>query len=229
MPKPSLTYCASLVRTHDHDRYLCTLFAPAPVREAWFALFAFNHELATIAEIASEEMIGFMRFAWWREVLDEIYNGSAVRRHPVAGALAQAVVTYRLSRGPMDALLDAREERLTGAPFAGLPEWEAYFRATSSGLLELCALVAGAQPAAAIDELGIAWGCIGTARMQENSLLMKAAKEHLQGLREGLPEVFNPFRDTAEFYLKQLERGKRAEGSFMLPFTLCWQHFSRRF
>src|SRR5689334_8352843 len=110
---PSLSYCGDIVRTYDHDRYLCALFAPEAVRESWFALFAFNHELAAIPESVSEEMLGFIRFAWWREALDEIYLHKTPRSHPVVHALEHAIHEHKLPRAPFDSLLDAREARLS--------------------------------------------------------------------------------------------------------------------
>lgn len=222
------SHCAALVRAHDHDRYLCTLFAPVPVREVWFALFAFNHEIAVIAESVTEELTGLMRFAWWREVLNEIYAGGTVRRHPVAQALAQAVRAHELPRMPLQALLDAREAAFMGKSCATIEEWEDYFRATSSGLLELCAVAAGMAPTKAIADLGIAWGCIGTVRIGENALLLQTAAKYLDSAYKALPVIFLPFRDTAAFYLKRLGRDKKTRHAFLLPLTLWLRDFLRR-
>ena len=60
-----LSYCAALTRQHNRPRYLCSLFAPAEVREGWFSLFAFVHEIENIAHKVGEEMVGFVRYAWW--------------------------------------------------------------------------------------------------------------------------------------------------------------------
>jgi phytoene/squalene synthetase len=225
-----LSHCAALTREHDHDRYLCALFAPPPAREAWFALFAFNHEIASIPERVSEEMIGFVRFAWWREALDEIYAGAAVRRHPVAEALAKAVTGHALPRAPLDAMLEAREARIGGKAFADAREWEPYFMATSSSLLMLCAAVAGAETTPAVDALGMAWAYVGTARgaalageTENAQALADAGAAHLEHAREGLPACFSPFATTAGFYLKRLKAGKTTgrEAALPLTFTLC--------
>ena len=62
-------HCAALVREADRDRYLATLFAPAEHRDALFALYAFNVEIARVRELAREPMPGEIRLQWWREVL----------------------------------------------------------------------------------------------------------------------------------------------------------------
>ena len=49
-----LSYCAGQVRAHQHDRYLATLLAPAGARDALFALYAFDHEIARVRHIVSQ-------------------------------------------------------------------------------------------------------------------------------------------------------------------------------
>ena len=78
-------HCETLVREADKDRFLATLFAPAPRRRALHALYAFNVEIARVRELAREPMPGEIRLQWWRDVL-----GGAAHRgggHPVASAL----------------------------------------------------------------------------------------------------------------------------------------------
>lgn len=227
-----LSHCASLVRAYDHDRYLCTLFAPPAAREAWFALFAFNHEIASVSELVSEEMIGFMRFAWWREALDEIYAGAPVRKHPVAQALAAAVSVYALPRAPFDAMIEARQARFGGQAFTDASQWEPYFRATSSSLFALCAVAAGVEMTQAADALGMAWAYAGTARgaaqagERENAqALAEAGQAQLERAQSGLPACFKSFAATAGFYLKRLKVGKKTGREATLPLTLmlCWR------
>ena len=62
-------YCETLVREADKDRFVATLFAPAPRRRALHALYAFNVELARVRELAREPMPGEIRLQWWRDVL----------------------------------------------------------------------------------------------------------------------------------------------------------------
>ena len=92
-----LSYPASLVRQHDHDRFLCSLFAPSEKREGLFALYAVNSEIARTREIVSEPMLGLIRLQWWREAIDSVYSDTP-REHEVVKALHTLVQHTALSR-----------------------------------------------------------------------------------------------------------------------------------
>ena len=94
-------HCAALVREADRDRYLATLFAPAQHRDALFALYAFNVEIARVRDLAREPMPGEIRLQWWREVLSGERGGEAAA-HPVAAALRETLARYRHCRRPAD-------------------------------------------------------------------------------------------------------------------------------
>ncbi len=51
-------HCVALVREADHDRYLATLFAPAEHRDALYALYAFNVEIARVRDVARQPIAG---------------------------------------------------------------------------------------------------------------------------------------------------------------------------
>ena len=86
-------YCETLVREADKDRFVATLFAPAPRRRALHALYAFNVELARVRELAREAMPGEIRLQWWRDILGGARTGEA---GPVASALTATVIRYGL-------------------------------------------------------------------------------------------------------------------------------------
>src|SRR3990170_2028933 len=100
-------HCAALVREADRDRFLATLFAPTEHRDALFALYAFNAEIARVRELAREPMPGEIRLQWWRDTLLGATAGDAAA-HPVAAALREAVVRYRLPPAMLGDLIDAR-------------------------------------------------------------------------------------------------------------------------
>ena len=77
---------AQLVRTADPDRYLSALFAPADKRPLLLALYAFNIEIARVADTVREPMMGEIRLEWWRETLAGAKQGMP-RNHDVARAL----------------------------------------------------------------------------------------------------------------------------------------------
>ena len=74
---------ASLVKAHDYDRYIATLFAPQDKREALFSLYAFDAEVSRIAELVHDPMPGEIRLQWWRDVINGARDGEAAG-HPVA-------------------------------------------------------------------------------------------------------------------------------------------------
>jgi phytoene synthase len=162
-----LSPVACLVRDHDHDRFATVLFAPAARREALFALYAFNYEIARVREIVSEVLLGRIRLQWWREALDESFAGGVVRRHVVALPLAAAIRERGLSRAPFERLLEARERDLYAAPPASLAELETYADDSSAALIELALEILGVRRAEMTDvarDVGIAYGLAGLLR-----------------------------------------------------------------
>jgi len=97
-----------MVRRGDPVRFRTALFAAPKAREGLFALYAFNLEIAKIAPMVSEPMIGEIRLQWWRDSLEMIFGDGAVRRHEVVEPLSALVRSRGLPRAPFDALIDAR-------------------------------------------------------------------------------------------------------------------------
>jgi phytoene synthase len=160
-----LSPCAEQVRRHDPDRYLCALFAPAARREALFALYAFNGEVARTREQVSEPMLGLIRLQWWRDAVAAIYDGKPPK-HDVAQALSAAVAAGGLERAEIDRLIDSREGDLDDDPPADLAALEDYAEATSATLVRLAVGVLGGGAGArqAARHVGIAWALNGLLR-----------------------------------------------------------------
>lgn len=136
MSATAASFCADLIRQHDRDRYITSLFAPADVRPALQAVYAFNLEVARTREAVSEPMLGEIRLQWWREAIDEMFAGTP-RRHEVVTALAAAVGGRPALRGHLDAIIDARAADLYDTRFPTLAELEAYAEATSANVIRL--------------------------------------------------------------------------------------------
>ena len=88
----------AIVRRHDRDRYQTALFAPSDRREALFALYAFNYEVARVREAVTTPMLGQIRLQWWREVIEAAYSGGPARRHEVVTPLVTAITAFGLTR-----------------------------------------------------------------------------------------------------------------------------------
>ena len=110
-----LSPVAALVRRHDRDRFQTVLFAPAARREALFALYAFNYEIARVRERVTEPTLGRIRLEWWREAIAAAYEDGPVRHHVVVEALTDAIREHAPTREHFDRLIDARETDLDGA------------------------------------------------------------------------------------------------------------------
>ena len=96
-----------IARAADPDRALSAVFAPHDVRADLFALYAFNAELARIADQVTEPGLGDIRLQWWREAVDRAASGESVG-HPVADAFGEMLSRRTLSRERVAALIDAR-------------------------------------------------------------------------------------------------------------------------
>lgn len=100
-----LSYCADMVRAHDRDLYLLALFVPAAKREGLLSLYALATELSHLRHMVSEEMIGHIRYAWWRETLEALYAGTPRPGHPVLEALQPQLA--QLPQAHLMALVEA--------------------------------------------------------------------------------------------------------------------------
>src|SRR5271165_63811 len=92
------------LRAADPDRYFASLFAPAQLRPHLFALYAFNHEVARIAETVREPMLGAIRLEWWRETAEGASRG-APRNHDVARGLGALFAQKAVTLGDLEALI----------------------------------------------------------------------------------------------------------------------------
>jgi 15-cis-phytoene synthase len=136
----SSAYCEALVRAADRDRFLAALFAPAALRGALHALYAFNVEIARVRESIHEPLAGEIRLQWWTDALNGKAAGDA-QANPVAAALRSAVARHRLPVELLTGLVTAHRFDLYDDPMRTFADFDDYARATSSTLIELAARV----------------------------------------------------------------------------------------
>ncbi|MCG8511603.1 MAG: squalene/phytoene synthase family protein [Rhodospirillales bacterium] len=139
-----LSPIAQRVRREDRDRFLCALFAPPDKREALFALYALDLELSAIPGKVSEDLLGEMRFQFWRETIEGIYAGE-IRRHEVVEPLAAAIGRFDLEREPFDVLIDTRARDLKPRPSATRADFMDYLEGTAGIVSELSLHVLGVR------------------------------------------------------------------------------------
>ena len=167
-----LSACAGIVRSHDRDRFMTALVLPDDRREAVFAVYAFNHEVAKVADAVSESLAGQIRFQWWSDMIAEAVSEGALRHHEIATPLAETIRRYNLDPAPFQTLLRVREAHVLAEDPQPetLDALEMYAEETAatpfaiaSAILNDGAPVPEAD-ARAIRHMGRAWGLAGTIR-----------------------------------------------------------------
>ncbi|MBP2316017.1 phytoene/squalene synthase family protein [Azospirillum soli] len=179
---PDLSYSGQEVRKYDNDRFLTSLFAPAERREALFALYAFNLEIAKTREVVTEPVLGQMRLQFWRDGVEAVYEGGPVPKHAVMEPLAAAAKEHGLSRAHFDRLIDAREADLDDSPPANLECLVNYAEVTGAPLIHLALEVLGVRDEAAQRagrHVGIAYALTG---------ILRAVPFHARHHRQLLPD-----------------------------------------
>ncbi|XP_025116100.1 NADH dehydrogenase (ubiquinone) complex I, assembly factor 6-like isoform X2 [Pomacea canaliculata] len=173
-------YCRELVKKFDFENYLWCLLMPKEVQRAAFAIRAFNVEIAQVRDVVSEKKIGFMRMQFWKDVLQNINEGSPPQM-PVAVELAGAVRYFKLSRRYLSHLLEGRADQLEIDGFTSVKEVEKYAENTVSSLHYLmleCLGVKNVHADHAASHIGKAQGL---------TTLLRATPYHAQQRRVYLP------------------------------------------
>ena len=140
MPTAAAAYCRDLLRRHDPDRYLASLFAPDAVRPQLWGLYAFSCEIARIRELVSEPAPGEVRLAWWTEDIEAMFAGEAID-HPVAQTLAYAGAAEQLPKQAFIDLIEARRFDLYRDPMPSLGDLEGYLGETASAVVQLAVMI----------------------------------------------------------------------------------------
>ena len=148
MAAAPLSPLGAFARAHDPDRFLAAIFVPPPVREAFFALIAFNHELARAREATTNPVAALIRLQWWRDAVAEAAEGRPARRHEVALPLHGAIVSGALAADDLHGLIDAREAATEEGGIPTRDAFGAYLRASAGGFALAGGRLIGAPDAA---------------------------------------------------------------------------------
>lgn len=108
----TLSYCAALAHRERRDWFWASLFAPASAREALYALYALDIELAHVHHAVSEEMIGHIRYAWWQEGIEALKTSGGPQAHPVFEAIRE----QQLSPDILLPLVESYREHFPNVP-----------------------------------------------------------------------------------------------------------------
>ncbi len=169
--KSGLSFCGLQVKNNDYYRYFCCLFAPEMLRTRLFALYAFNNEIAKIKEVTTQPMNAFIRFTWWREALDEIYNNKNIRNHEIVKALAQAIKETSLPFALLEKIIDAHETDIEFLQPLDMAQLIKYTDGTASALLHASLYLVGVADELtfkAANAIGTAYALTGIMRRARN-------------------------------------------------------------
>ena len=184
----------------------CSL--PSDARDGLFALYAFNAELARIAEQVTEPELGEIRLQWWRDALDHAAAGESTG-HPVVDALGEIMLERGVSREDLGRLIDARQFDVSVKLMPDRAALDAYLAETAGALFRLGAGIAGrgsqGRPGCeaagqAAKAAGLAYGLTG---------LMRALPVHAARGRIDVPADVLLHRGTSQ---AELAQGKTTEG-----------------
>ena len=153
---------AASLRAADPDRYFSTLFAPAPRRPYLIALYAFNNEVARVAETVREPDAG--RHPPGMVARDGGRRPQRhARNHDVAKGLAALFQAFDLPLKDFESLIAARAFDSSADHFPDIAALETHLDATSGTLMRLAIKVLGGDTALA-REPALAYGLTGLLR-----------------------------------------------------------------
>lgn len=106
-------YCMNNVRDNDHSRFVAGLLFPKEYRGVYYALHAFNVEIATIRDQIPRNSVqaGRIRFQFWKDTLQQIYGGAGLsgsNNQPVAKSLNFYIKKHNLTSRWFERALEAR-------------------------------------------------------------------------------------------------------------------------
>lgn len=153
-----VTACAALVEKGDPERFRTVMAAPVAARPVLFPIYAMNVEVSRAPWVTKEAMIAEMRLQWWRDALEEIATGKAVRKHEVTTPLSQVLTAAQAER--LDESVAARRWDIYRDAFEDAAHLDAYIDQTAGHLMwtACAALGAPADSEAAVRDLAYGAG-----------------------------------------------------------------------
>ncbi|RHY87050.1 hypothetical protein DYB37_011791 [Aphanomyces astaci] len=130
------------VRKLDYDHFLCGLLLPTPSRDAFYAIRAFNIEIARIKDSSrTNPGAGKLRIQWWRQRLHDLFDkrnaASAPTDHVVLAELHAAIHKHQLTQRWFDRILEAREMDLEVDNPTSMRDLDMYAEKTAASMLHL--------------------------------------------------------------------------------------------
>ncbi|MGL4490562.1 MAG: phytoene/squalene synthase family protein, partial [Rhizobiaceae bacterium] len=142
----SLMSNSEIVKAHDRDRYIATLFAPEKKRDDLITLYAFDAEVSRIRAVISDPLPGEIRLQWWREVINGERAGEA-KGNALASQMDDLIARHAMPASAFEAYFDAKIFEFYNDAFPDTGALEAWCGETSSAMLQLAALIVDAEAA----------------------------------------------------------------------------------
>lgn len=164
------------VRAADPDRWLSSRFvADAGLRADLITLYALEAELMVIPTRVTQPLLAEMRYRWWADQMDGVFENAPRIGHPVLERLAGVVERHGLERAPLDALIEAHIGRVHGEPH----DLDAFYVGPMQAAVRV---LAGPGHEEAVVEAGRMRGLAQTGRVDEARALRREANAALKAL-----------------------------------------------
>lgn len=203
--------CGDVARTSDPDRFLLSLGYPPDLRPEFWALIAFQHEIAKTRETVTDTTLGLIRLQWWRDAVYALYEGQSPPANPVLEGLAPLIRgPLALQKPEFETLIHAREfdlEEVLPSDFQGMSSYAAFTSAPFCRLW-LCLSDETYDPKS-LEKVAVAYGLLG---------LIRSIPFHAAQRRCYLPE---DMLDDHEITLRQLYNDSPPEALPSLIRDLC--------
>ena len=212
-----VTACAAIVERGDPDRFMAAMAAPVAARRVLFPLYAFNVEVSRAPWVTEETMIAEMRLQWWRDAVEEIAKGGAVRRHEVVTPLAE-MLPKDIAAG-MDEMIAVRRWDIYKDPFENAAHFERYIDQSAGTLIWVAARVLGQAEESVVRDVGYASGVAAWLR----AIPELEARKRVP-LLDGTPDGVRALAQGALDRLQRARRNRRAVSRAAAPALLAgWQ------
>lgn len=182
----SAEYCENLVRDTDKDRFLAALFAPASGRAGLYPVYAFDLEIAAVAQRVREPMTGEIRLQWWHDALS---GETEAAGHPVVQALLDTMAERGIDRALALSVIEARRRALYAQSEPDEAEFELSASQSAGAVFRMAAL---ALKAPDTQPLRLACHHAGVAALATDRALSLRHREAVKALLPSLPEAALP-------------------------------------
>lgn len=140
------------------DLRFAVLFVSREQRDALTALFAVYLEIREILQECNDSNVALAKLGWWQEEIVLFIQNKP--RHPLSINLLRFTNTQPLPSQPFLDIIESVHTDIAKPWFPHFEDVERYCQRRGGALLELAALLAGAQQATTLDaarQLGLAW------------------------------------------------------------------------